>query len=35
MSAADVARASMEAWNKRDFAGMRELMHAGVQLYGR
>ncbi|MDP9238368.1 MAG: ester cyclase [Chloroflexota bacterium] len=27
MSAKDVARASMEAWNKRDFARMRELMH--------
>jgi steroid delta-isomerase-like uncharacterized protein len=34
MSASDVARASMEAWNKRDFARMRELMHQDYSYTG-
>jgi len=34
MSAKDVARASIEAWNKRDFSRMRELMHADYSYTG-
>ena len=34
MSAADVAREGLEAWNKRDFARMRELMHAEYSYTG-
>ena len=34
MSAKEVAKASMEAWNKRDFARMRELMHADYSYTG-
>ena len=34
MSPKDVARASTDAWNKRDFAKMRELMHAEYSYTG-
>ncbi len=34
MSAKDVARASIDAWNKRDFAKMRELMPAEYSYTG-
>lgn len=34
MSAADIARASTEAWNRRDFAAMRGLMHRDYSYTG-
>ncbi len=34
MSAADIARASMDAWNRRDFAAMRGLMHRDYSYTG-
>ena len=34
MSAADIARASTEAWNRRDFAAMRSMMHADYSYTG-
>ena len=34
MSAADIARASTDAWNRRDFAAMRGLMHRDYSYTG-
>lgn len=34
MSASGIARTSLVAWNKRDFAKMRELMHADYSYTG-
>ena len=34
MSAADIARAATDAWNRRDFAAMRSLMHPDYSYTG-